>query len=274
MLAVLVVVLRNDISKDAELLVLRHEKAVLRRQVPRPQYHAADRLWLAALTRLVPRRRWPEVFAVTPATLLRWHRQLVAASGPTSSGVARGDRRPPRGSGSWWCAWRKRTRAGASTRSGRAGPSRPLDRTLDGVGDPQDGRNRSCAPAIGAHVAAVPHRPGARLISCDFFAVDTVWLKRIYVLIFVEHSTRRLHVAGGTANPTGAWVTQQARAVAAGGRGRPDRRQAPRCAGPAATLRPRSRRVGPADAGLRQPLMLTRRTDGPRTPFATSVLKG
>ena len=65
-------------SKDAELLVLRHENTVLRRQIGRVRYQPGDRLWLAALSRLIPRRRWSEVFAVTPATLLAWHRQLVA----------------------------------------------------------------------------------------------------------------------------------------------------------------------------------------------------
>jgi hypothetical protein len=75
----LVVVLsRGDLSKEVELLVLRHENAVLRRQVPRPRYEPADRIWLAALSRLVPRRRWSVVFPVTRATILRWHQRLVA----------------------------------------------------------------------------------------------------------------------------------------------------------------------------------------------------
>src|SRR6476659_10584282 len=69
---------RREASKDAELLVLRHENAVLRRQAGRVRYQPGDRLWLAALSRLIPRRRWGEVFAVTPATLLAWHRKLVA----------------------------------------------------------------------------------------------------------------------------------------------------------------------------------------------------
>ena len=69
---------RREVSKDAELLVLRHENAVLRRQIGRVRYQPGDRLWLAALSRLIPRRRWAEVFAVTPATLLAWHRRLIA----------------------------------------------------------------------------------------------------------------------------------------------------------------------------------------------------
>jgi putative transposase len=76
---VLAVLVRSDLSKDAELLVLRHENQVLRRQLRgRLWWDHADRLWLAALSRLVSRRRWPQVFPVTPATILRWHRNLVA----------------------------------------------------------------------------------------------------------------------------------------------------------------------------------------------------
>ena len=78
LLACLTVLTRHQVSKDAELLVLRHENAVLRRQISRVPYQPGDRLWLAALSRLVPRRRWSEVFTVTPATLLAWHRRLVA----------------------------------------------------------------------------------------------------------------------------------------------------------------------------------------------------
>ena len=76
-LSCLMVLARGEVSKDAELLVLRHENAVLRRQIGRVRYQPGDRLWLAALSRLVPRHRRSEVFAVTPATLLAWHRRLV-----------------------------------------------------------------------------------------------------------------------------------------------------------------------------------------------------
>jgi putative transposase len=68
---------RRQVSKDAGLLVLRHQNAVLRRQISWVRYQPGDRLWLAALSQLIPRRRWGEVFAVTPATLLAWHRLVT-----------------------------------------------------------------------------------------------------------------------------------------------------------------------------------------------------
>ena len=99
-LGLAVLISRRDLAKDAELLVLRHENVVLRREAGRIRYEPADRLWFAALARLLPRRRWADVFPVTPATLLAWHRKLAAnrydASGrrkpgrpPTVPGIAR-----------------------------------------------------------------------------------------------------------------------------------------------------------------------------------------
>ena len=75
----LAVLVRSDLSKDAKLLVLRHEnQALCRRLSGRLRWDHADRLWLTALSRLVNRRRWPGIFPVIPATILRWHRNLVA----------------------------------------------------------------------------------------------------------------------------------------------------------------------------------------------------
>jgi putative transposase len=79
-----VVVIHDDGEKNAELLVLRHENAVLRRNAGRIRYEPGDRAWFAALTRFIPRRRWAEVFPVTPATLLAWHRRLAARKYDTS----------------------------------------------------------------------------------------------------------------------------------------------------------------------------------------------
>jgi hypothetical protein len=92
-LSLAVLVFRGDLAKDAELLVLRHENAILRRHAGRVRYEAAGRAWFAALARLVPRRRWAEVFPVAPATLLAWHRRLVAKKYGTSKRRKPG--RPP-----------------------------------------------------------------------------------------------------------------------------------------------------------------------------------
>ena len=89
----LAVLFRRDMTKDAELLVLRHENAVLRRHAHRVRYEPADRVWFAALARLLPRRRWTEIFPVTPATLLAWHRRLAASRYDTSNSRKPG--RPP-----------------------------------------------------------------------------------------------------------------------------------------------------------------------------------
>jgi transposase len=78
LLGLTAVLVRRDLSKDAELLVLRHENVVLRRQISRVRYRPVDRAWLAVLSRLVPRCRWAEAFPVTPATIVAWHRKLVS----------------------------------------------------------------------------------------------------------------------------------------------------------------------------------------------------
>ena len=87
LLGCLTVLARCEVSKDAELLVLRHENAVLRRQISRVRYQPGNRLWLSALSRLIPRRPWGEVFVVTPATLLAWHRRLVTRTNGTTPAV-------------------------------------------------------------------------------------------------------------------------------------------------------------------------------------------
>ena len=93
LLGLAVLVFRKDSAKDAELLVLRHENAVLRRHGGRVRYEPADRVWFAGLARLIPRRRWTDVFPVTPAPLLAWHRRLAARKYETSNRRKPG--RPP-----------------------------------------------------------------------------------------------------------------------------------------------------------------------------------
>ncbi|WP_435861728.1 integrase [Streptomyces milbemycinicus] len=98
LLACPALLLRRGAAKDAELLVLRDENAVLRRQLTRPvRYEPADRLWFAALSSLIPRCRWAQVFPVTPATLLAWPRRLIARKWDYSKRRARPGRPPTAG---------------------------------------------------------------------------------------------------------------------------------------------------------------------------------
>src|SRR5690242_6208561 len=212
----LAVLVRSDLSKDAELLVLRHENQVLRRQLSgRLRWDRADRLWFAALSRLVNRRRWPEIFPVTPATILRWHRDLVARKwdytdrrrpGRPSTGISvktliiRMARENP--------AWGHRRVQGELARLGYAIAASTVWEILHAAGiDPAP---RRAGPTWRELLAAQAHA----IIACDFLLVETVLLRRLYMLVFIEHGTRRLHLAGVTAHPTGTWAVQQARNLA------------------------------------------------------------
>jgi putative transposase len=204
----------GDLAKDAELLVLRHENAVLRRHVGRVRYEPTDRAWFAALARLVPRRRWPEVFPVTPATLLAWHRRLAAGKygtskrrkpgrPPTSPGVARLAVRLARENP----LWGHRRICGELMKLGVTVSPSTVRQILHAAGiDPAPRRS---GPGWRQFLRA----QAAGIVAVDFLHVDTV-LKRIYVLVFIEHGTRLMHIGGVTANPTGEWTVQQARNLA------------------------------------------------------------
>ena len=203
-----------EASKDAEIVVLRHQLRVLRRQVGRVEFRPIDRAFLAAAARILPRERWAS-FLVTPQTVLRWHRELVRRKWTyqhtRNSGrpaidagirhlVLRLARENPR-----WGYVRIQgelrkvgIRVGASTirrvlRAHRLGPA-----------------PRRSGPSWGEFLRAQAHG----MIASDFFTVETIRLKTLYVLFFIELSTRRVHVAGATAHPDSAWVTQQARNLA------------------------------------------------------------
>ena len=203
---------RREVCKDAELLVLRHENAVLRRQVSRVRHQPGDRLWLAALSRLIPRHRWGEVFAVTPATLLAWHRRLVARKWDYAS-----RRRPGRPSTAAAIrelvirmatenpAWGHRRVQGELIKLGHRIAASTVWQILHDAGiDPAP---RRTGPTWKQFLTA----QARGILAADFVHVDTVLLRRIYTLIVIEHGTRRAHLAGVTANPDGAWTTQAAR---------------------------------------------------------------
>ena len=212
LLGCLMVLTRHRVSKDAELLVLRHENAVLRRLIGKVRYEPADRLWLAALSRLVPRGGWGEVFPVTPATVLAWHRRLVARKWNYTS-----RRRPGRPSTAAAIrklviriatenpAWGHRRVQGELVRLGHRIAASTVWQILHDAGiDPAP---RRAGPTWKQFLTA----QARGIIAVDFVHVDTVLLRRVYALIAIEHGTRRVHLAGITVSPDGAWTTQAAR---------------------------------------------------------------
>jgi transposase InsO family protein len=201
-------------ASDVELLALRHEVRVLRCQVKRTRWRPADRLVLTALSRCCPRAEWGRL-PVRPETLLRWHRELVRRRW-AAFGRRRGPGRPPlasdlreliarlaRENPQWGCV---RLR----------GELLKLGHTVSTSAIRSLHRRRGIPPAPRRAGLAWPtflrsHAAGP--LACDFFAVETVRFQLLYVLFFLEVSTRRVILAGCTAHPTAAWVTQQARNV-------------------------------------------------------------
>jgi putative transposase len=196
--------------KDIELLVLRHELAILRRQVVRPKLGMADRALLAAAAVHLPRPQRAILF-VSPRTLLRWHRALVRRKWRQPSGrvgrpalspeirelVLRFAREDPR--------WGHRRVCGELRKLGFVVSATSVRRLLSGAGlEPAPRRG-------GPSWREFLRSQAASMIACDFLTVETILLRRFYVLFFIAHANRRVWLAGCTRNPTGEWVTQQAR---------------------------------------------------------------
>jgi hypothetical protein len=204
--------LRSSDAKEVEILVLRHELDILRRQQPGPRFEPTDRAWLSLLSRLLPRRRW---FVVRPETLLGWHRRMVRRHW-TYPNTAKG--RPPvaddvrtlivrlAAENPLWGYQRiKGELAGLGYQISASSVRRVL--RANGI-DPAPRR-------VSTTWSSFIRQQAAGIVACDFYSVDSVWLTRYYVKFFIEIESRRVHVCGVTTNPAGQWVTQQARNLTA-----------------------------------------------------------
>jgi putative transposase len=210
LLSLMVLRTRSDAAKEIEILVLRHQLAVLQRHRPRPRINWTDRAVIAALARLLPACRRCGLL-VTPSTILRWHRRLVRRRWTTPH------TRPGRPA----------IPAGVRALILRLATDNPtwgyrrVHGELAGLGY-QVGASTVWKILHTAGIDPAPRRTGPTwtqflraqaqaILACDMFHLDTITLHRLYAFFVIEHATRRVHILGVTAHPTGAWLTQQAR---------------------------------------------------------------
>ena len=198
-------------AKDLEILVLRHQLRVLRRKSGRPKLKALDRVLLAAVSRVLDRDRWAS-FMVTPQTLVRWHRELVRRKWTYGrAGKAGRPRVDPEIRDLILRLARENSRWGAVRIQGEL---RKLGIRVGATTIRMLLRRSGLGPAprrTGPTWSEFLRAQAKGIIACDFFCVETVWLKTLYVLVFIELGTRRVHVTASTAHPDSAWVTQQGR---------------------------------------------------------------
>ena len=210
LLALVVLLARGDRSKKLEIVVFRHELSILRRQAGRPRLEPSDRLVLAALSRVVPRRSWGG-FPVRLETLLRWHRRLVAHRWTHPH---RPPGRPPieRDVRQLILRLARENRSWGYVRI--VGELRKLDLTVsatlvrsvlaDAGIPPAPQRDRQSWRAF-------LRQQGESTLACDFLTVDTIWLRRLYVLVFLSIGSRPVEYLACTSNPDTRWMLQQAR---------------------------------------------------------------
>jgi putative transposase len=206
----LVLLARGDAAKDLEILGLRHQLSVLRRQTPRPRLEPMDRALLAAISRALPQARWSCLF-VRRETLLRWHRRLVTGAWTYPH---RGTGRPPLDQELRQLIvrlarenprWGYQRIQGELLRLGMRASATAVCTTLR-----RHGLDPTPRPTATSWRAFLRHQ-AAGIVACDFFTVDTIWRRRLYVLFFIELATRRVHLAGVTTKPDGGWIAQQTR---------------------------------------------------------------
>jgi putative transposase len=204
---------RGDLEREVELLVLRHQARVLTRGARKPRLRRRDRILFAAASRIPPRGRWG-TFVVSPATLLRWHRELVRRKwtyrrpGPgkprldpeTVELIIRIARENPR--------WGYLRIGGELLKLGTRVSATAIRTVLrrHGLGPAP----RRSGPSWSEFLRSQAHG----ILAFDFFTVETAWLRTLYVLFAIELGSRRVHALGVTTNPDSSWMTQQARNLA------------------------------------------------------------
>jgi putative transposase len=206
---------REERWRITEILILRHQLAVLQRRQPqRPKLNWADRALLATLLGVIPRARRTDGDCWSPRTpVLRWHRDIVRRRWAARSTGGKPGRPATRLDIKTLVPRLARENPGWGYRRIHGGTGRPgcEDSRLHGVGDSQQGRNRPCSTPVRACLAAVPALQAEVILACDFFTADLLDGTQAYVLAVIEHATRRIRILGVTRHPSGEWTAQQAR---------------------------------------------------------------
>jgi putative transposase len=205
----------SDTAKDVEILALRHQLAILQRQIDTPRLTGTDRVLLAALLHRLPKVRLRQLqLIVSPDTILRWHRDLIRRR---HAKISRRMRPPgtathsPLHPGTGPATGTREQRLGLPSHPRRTRRPRDHGRTLHRMGDLETAWDRARPDRDHTTWPAFLRSQAQAIVACDFFTATMLTGATYYVFAVIEHAGRRVRVLGVTAHPTQAWVTQIAR---------------------------------------------------------------